>query len=407
MDKPFTIALVGLSGYGSNHVNRFLDASEDQNIQIVAAVDVNPDRCRRLQELKDAGAKLYSSLDEFYGSIGRADLVVIATPIHFHAPQTIQALGNGSSVLCEKPATATVQDAIRMAEAADEAGKFVAIGYQWSFSKTIQAVKRDVMDGVFGKPICLKSFMSWPRPASYYTQRHWAAKIKSEDGDWILDSPVHNATAHYLHNCFYILGKTTETSAAPADVQAELYRANPIENYDTAVLRAHTEDGVEILHFVSHVVPSDIGPVVSYKFEEATLTHERSGSNVFVARFKDGSIKNYGSPDDGGSEKCWSTVAAAREGKQPLCDVRAAMSELLCVNGAQESSEVVNFPDSLIRKQGPDENPQTIVNGLQAILVQCFSEGILPHEHGGVQWSRESEVISLKDYEHFPARSTE
>ena len=140
MDEFVTVALVGISGFGSNHVNMFLDRSEGQNIQIVAAVDVDPARCRRLQELKDAGAVIYSSLDEFYGSSGKADLVVIATPIHFHAPQTIQALGNGSYVLCEKPVSATIQDAIRMAEAADEAGKFVAIGYQWSFSRTIQAM---------------------------------------------------------------------------------------------------------------------------------------------------------------------------------------------------------------------------------------------------------------------------
>ena len=43
MDKVISIALVGLSGFGSTHVNRFLDGSADHNIQIVAAVDVDPD----------------------------------------------------------------------------------------------------------------------------------------------------------------------------------------------------------------------------------------------------------------------------------------------------------------------------------------------------------------------------
>ena len=132
MSKPITIALVGLSGYGNTHVNRLLGESEGQNIQLVAAIDVNPGRCRRLQELEDAGARLYSSLDEFYGSGGEADLVIIASPIHFHAPQTLTALRNGSNVLCEKPAAATIQDAIAMADAADAVGKIAAIGYQWS-----------------------------------------------------------------------------------------------------------------------------------------------------------------------------------------------------------------------------------------------------------------------------------
>ena len=31
-------------------------------------------------------------------------------------------------------------------------GVFVAIGFQWSFSRAVQALKRDVMAGVLGKP---------------------------------------------------------------------------------------------------------------------------------------------------------------------------------------------------------------------------------------------------------------
>ena len=38
----------------------------------------------------------------------------------------------------------------------------------------------------------------------------------------------------------YVLGKTPDTSAQPHSVTAELYRANPIENYDTAAIRCTT-----------------------------------------------------------------------------------------------------------------------------------------------------------------------
>jgi predicted dehydrogenase len=403
MGKTVSIALVGISGFGSSYVNRILNESKDGNIRLVAVVDISPEKCGRLQELRDMGAEVYSSLDSFYGSGGEADLVIIVSPIHFHAHHTLTALENGSHVLCEKPAAATIQDAIRMAETGERLRKLVSIGYQWSYSSAIQALKSDAIAGVFGKPVRFKTFISWPRSASYYTKRHWAARVKSEGGQWILDSPVHNATAHYLHNCFYILGKTRETSSMPVDVQAELYRANTIENYDTAALRAHTEDGVEILHFVSHAVPSDIGPVISYEFERATIIYERHASNTFIARSKSGSVKNYGDPEDGGREKFWTTVNAVRTGGKSLCDVRAAIPQMLCANGAQESMEVVNFPDTLVRKTGSQEDPLTVVNGLQAALLQCFNLGILPHEHGGVHWARKSQLISLKGYRHFPS----
>jgi len=404
MSKTLTIAMVGLSGFGGSHVNRFLDASDEYNIRIVGAIDVNPERCTRLQDLKKAGVEIYSSLEMFYETGKKADLVVIASPIHFHAQQTQTALKNGSNVLCEKPAAARIQDAMKMANTAKAAGKLLAIGYQWSFSTAIQALKRDVMDGVFGEPVCLKTFINWPRAASYYKDRHWAARVKSDEGAWILDSPVHNATAHYLHNCFYILGRTTELSAMPVDIQAELYRANPIQNYDTAALRAHTEDGAEIVFYTSHAVPSNIGPVISYEFEKATVVYESQGDNAFIARFKDGNAKSYGNPDDGRKEKTWTTVAAVREGKESLCGILAAIPQMLCANGAQESMEVASFPEKMIGKQGSADNPVTVANGLQSVLLQCFNLGILPYEHSNISWAQESKVIDLRNYTHFPGK---
>lgn len=403
MNEVVNVALVGIAGYGYNYVNRLLDESEGKNVRIVAAVDPYPQKCKRLQDLKNAGAKLYSNLEEFYNSGGKAELVIISSPIHFHASQAILALKNDSNVLCEKPVAATIQDAIEMAETEDKTGKIVAIGYQWSYTETIQAVKRDVISGLLGKPIRFKTFISWPRPASYYTERKWSAAIKSQDGAWVLDSPVHNATAHYIHNCFYILGKTREISAMPRNVQAELYRANSISNYDTAALRVYTQDGVEILHFVSHAVPSDIGPIISYEFEHANVIYERLGGNNFIARFKDGRTKNYGDPEDGGKAKLWMAIESVRTGRRPFCDIKASIPQLLCANGAQESMEVVNFPEKLIKKQGSQGDTLTFVNGLQSVLIQCFNLGILPYEHGNIEWSRKSKTINLRDYHRFPS----
>ena len=109
-------------------------------------------------------------------------------------------------------------------------------------------------------------------------------------------------------------------------------------------------------------------------------------------------------PEDGGREKPWSTVAAVREGKKSLCDVKAAIPEVLCANGAQESMQVADFPGKLIKKQGSQDNSQTTVNGLQAILLQCFNLGILPYEHGDIPWARKSNTIDLRNYRHFPSR---
>src|SRR5690606_34582742 len=107
--------------------------------------------------------------------------------------------------------------------------------------------------GAFGKPKRLRTIVLWPRSDRYYA-RGWAGKLRDQAGNLVMDSVANNATAHYIHNMFYVLGRATDESARPARVTAELYRANRIENYDTAAMRVHTEDGVELLYFGSHAV---------------------------------------------------------------------------------------------------------------------------------------------------------
>jgi predicted dehydrogenase len=51
------------------------------------------------------------------------DLVVIATPSHVHADQTIAALDHGKHVVCEKPMALSVADADRMIDPSRRRGR--------------------------------------------------------------------------------------------------------------------------------------------------------------------------------------------------------------------------------------------------------------------------------------------
>jgi predicted dehydrogenase len=120
--------------------------------------------------------------------------------------QTLTALRGGSHVLCEKPAAATPKEAVRMQEAAQAAGRHLAIGYQWSYSRAVQDLKRDILQGRFGRPVGLKSIVLWPRDAAYYHRAPWAGRMQDGEGRPIRDSVANNATAHYLHTMFFLLG---------------------------------------------------------------------------------------------------------------------------------------------------------------------------------------------------------
>ena len=404
--KEVEIVLVGIGGYGATYLGPLLDANVRGDVRLAGAVDPAPERCGRLDELKGRGVALYDDIAGFYAD-RTADLAVICAPIHLHAPCTCLALSRGSSVLCEKPLAATIQEARRMADAEAASPGFVAIGYQWSFSDAIQALKRDVMAGEFGRPIRLRTLVSWPRRRSYYKRNSWAAAVKSPDGAWVLDSPANNATAHFLHNMFYVLGPTREASDRPVDVQAELYRANDIENYDTAAIRCHTEAGAEVLFYTLHPTAERIGPAFHYEFEQATVSYGWDGGSLIVAELRDGTRRDYGSPEAARLNKLWQSVGAVKGGERVACGIEAATAQTLCINGAQESvEEVASFPGDLLHVDEQDDGDRlTWVDGLFESFERCCERGILPAEDPAVSWARPGRVVDLTGYTSFPSGS--
>ncbi|MBN2264948.1 MAG: Gfo/Idh/MocA family oxidoreductase, partial [Candidatus Aminicenantes bacterium] len=265
MPEPATLVMVGIGGMGEVYLRALLERKDEGLFRIAGAVDPMPNRCGAYVEMRALGVPCFYGLGDFYRN-RKADLAVLSSPIPAHMRQTTLALARGSHVLCEKPAAGTIQE-VRQAIAAERASdRWVAVGYQWSFSPAVQSLKADILSGLFGAAKRFKCLYLWPRDEGYYTRNDWAGKKRDADGAWVLDSPVQNAMAHDLHNMFYVLGRETGSSARPAEVEAELYRANAIENFDTAAVRARTEEGVEILFIVSHASEEDRGPVVRYEF---------------------------------------------------------------------------------------------------------------------------------------------
>ena len=395
MNNSVSVLLVGIGGYGQNYVRELLTNTVRDDYHITGIVDPHADKSSLVNMVKEKGIPVYKSMEEFYQD-KRADYVCIASPIQFHARQTIKALENGATVLCEKPLAPTIQEAHEMLRAQEAVGKEVGIAYQWSFSKAIQSLKKDIIEGVLGKPRRLKTVVLWPRDYKYYNRNNWAGKIKDSSGQWILDSVASNATAHYLHNMFYVLGRKIEDSALPLSLEAELYRANKIENYDTIAARIISEDNVELLFLATHASRENIDPMFSYEFEKGTVCFDQNKDQLITARFRDGREKIYGNPFDGPFEKIWIMLDAARDQKPAPCGIKATFSHLMAVNGIQEAAEIVDFPENLLRYLRDEEGNESavFVEGLSEVLLKAYKEWKLPHELG-VDWRRKQENLCL------------
>jgi predicted dehydrogenase len=380
MAEPVTVVLVAIGGYGEVYLSALLDEPQGARCRIVGAVDPHPENCARLTELEARGVPLHPSLEEFYRT-GSADLAVISSPIQLHSEHVRRALAAGSHALVEKPAGAVTADVDAMIEARDRAGRFVAVGFQWSFARSILDLKKDILAGRFGAPLGGRSLTLWPRTESYYHRNDWAGRKRDPAGRWILDSPANNAMAHDLHNMLFLLGPQPNRSAEPVDTSARLARANDIETFDTVAARVRTAGGAQLLFLASHAVAEDesVEPRFVLEFEDATVSFPGEAAPI-TARLRDGSEVEYPSPNATSQvAKLWACIEATTDDRGLSCGLETARPHTACIEAIEESGTVPHiFSAESVRITDTPGGRLHWVNGLAAALKESYETGDLP-----------------------------
>ncbi len=408
MSEKANIVLIGLSAYGSLYAKALIEQENEKIATLCAVIDPYAEKNPYFATIKALNIPCYDSIREYLNAARKdvADLAIIASPIHLHVPQTCEALKAGMNVLCEKPISGTVQDALKIIEVRKKAKKFVVIGYNWSFFSEILKIKQDFLGGKFGKPLRMKSFVLGPRSLLYYSRNNWAGKIRSDKGEFILDSPVNNAHSHYLHNMLFITGDKWSSSAKPEAIRAELYRANEIENYDTAVIEGILTNGARLLFVTSHAVQDWHKIRIEFEFEKGKLIGDGTDFKMY---WNDGSVYSYGTMSDAQQlNKLWQCIDAV-QGNVPVphCGVEAALSQTICMNAAQESpAKIINFPKPYVKvnevvSQNKPPEKFVYVEGLSDVLVKCYEQWKMPSDLG-CEWAIPSKWIRCVNYKKFP-----
>jgi len=80
-------------------------------------------------------------------------VVYVGTPVFLHAPQTIQALGAGKHVVCEKPMAMNEAEARAMVQAASGNGKTFGVAYYRRNYPKVQRARQLLEAGAIGKPV--------------------------------------------------------------------------------------------------------------------------------------------------------------------------------------------------------------------------------------------------------------
>lgn len=148
------VGCIGTANRGMQVIDGFL---AQKDAEIVALCDVQRSALEAAQ--KKLGGKP-DSYGDFRKIIERADIdaVLVATPDHWHAIQTITACDAGKDVYVEKPLSITIHEGRRMVEAARRNNRIVQVGTMRRSAPIYQRAVEFLADGKLGKVTMSRAF---------------------------------------------------------------------------------------------------------------------------------------------------------------------------------------------------------------------------------------------------------
>ena len=134
-------------------VHRIAARIDDQYELVAGAFSSDPKKAAG--SAADLGvARSYSSFAEMAAKEARRkdgiEAVAVVTPNHMHAPVALQFLKRGIHVICDKPLTATLPEAKKLAKAAQESGVVFALTHNYTGYPMIRQAREMVQAGILG-----------------------------------------------------------------------------------------------------------------------------------------------------------------------------------------------------------------------------------------------------------------
>ena len=227
----FGWGIVSTGLHPENKIAPAMNAAKDA--ELVAVYSRDQGRADAFAQRHGAQAA-YSSLEALLGD-SRVDGVFISSPNSLHSAQAVQAAQAGKHVLCEKPMTTTLEDALTMVRACRDLGVKLGVGFELRHNPG-HILSRDlVADGSLGRVSLAQGQWGFgtrgqetfpPREGL----RQWWDDPESIGGA----STLMGTGVHVMDLLRFVLGQEISEVAAITDGQTE---ARPLEQIAALALR--------------------------------------------------------------------------------------------------------------------------------------------------------------------------
>lgn len=225
-ERKINVALVGCGRISKNHLQAITEHHDRLNLTAVC----DRDEAAAQAVAKDHRADVYTNLDVMLAEAD-IDLVILCTPSGLHPRQAIQVAESGRHVLTEKPMATRWQDGVDMVRACDKAEVRLFVVKQNRLNPPIQALKRAITEGRFGRIYMANVNVFWTRPQDYYDQGGWRGSWEWDGGAFM------NQASHYVDLIQWLLGPVDSVQAMMSTL------GRKIEAEDSGVLNIRWRQG--------------------------------------------------------------------------------------------------------------------------------------------------------------------
>jgi predicted dehydrogenase len=186
----FRGAIVGFGFIsGKGHFPAF---QRRDDVEIVAFADLSPARLDAARALAP-NARFYSTWQELLEK-ERLDFIDISTPPHVHAEIALAALARGVHVLCEKPLTTSVAQALALVEGARKHRRVVFPAHNYKHAPVVKFAQQVIAEGRIGtvRAVTLETFRTTHAKGVKEWNTDWRRDKKLSGGGIAMDHGSHS-----------------------------------------------------------------------------------------------------------------------------------------------------------------------------------------------------------------------
>lgn len=141
------VGVIGCGYWGPNLIRNF---NALDGVQVHSVCDTRTERLKFISKQYPAIGLLTTAANEILHSPD-VDAVVIATPVSTHFSLGMEALSHGKHLFVEKPFTATVEQAERLIELAEQKHLRLMVDHTFIYTGAVQTIKKFIASGELGE----------------------------------------------------------------------------------------------------------------------------------------------------------------------------------------------------------------------------------------------------------------